>query len=401
MARVDATGISPTDLSGYIELLQERFRDEFGSDLALDPETPAGQFISISALMLTEADESLVDLANALSLSSSRGKQLDDLGTLLHVNRRQALRTRVQGTLTGQAGTLVRAGSRAKKDDGTEFETLSDATIAANGMVNVEFVAVDSGPIRAPAGTINQIVTLISGWETVNNAADATQIGESQESDFSFRRRYDRLTGQNSVSTFDALRAALFNAGARRVRIEENETAAPVTRQGLTIAAQGVMAIVLGGAVDSIAEAVLDNKPLGAAMSGNTPHSDGPAAGRFQTVTETPLRVVIELTVLPGTAFPGDGVNRIRAALVSYANGTFEAGEQQFETDGFQIGEIIDLNRLRVPLYSVPGHSIDTFTVRVRGSGDTTTDTALPATPNLDVLYTLTGEDVEISVTTT
>ena len=101
MATISETGIIPTDLQGYKNLLEDKFREEFGTSLSIDAETPAGQIISIASLMLAEADESLVKIANGMSVNTSSGIQLDDLSTLLHVARRGATFTQVVCTLTG------------------------------------------------------------------------------------------------------------------------------------------------------------------------------------------------------------------------------------------------------------------------------------------------------------
>ena len=402
MATVDETGITPVDLQGYKILLEEQFREEFGETLSVDPETPAGQIISVAALMLTEADENLVSIANGMSVNHSNGSQVDDLMSLLHVSRISETFTEVSATISGVAGTLVAQGSRAKKEStGEEFELVSSETIGADGTIVGNFRAVNSGPIEVLAGQLNSIVTLVSGWEAVRNAAGHTFLGDNSESDVNAKHRYRQITAQNGCATRDALQSAIINAGATRVRIEENDTTSAVTRQGLSIAGPGIMVIVLGGDVDAIANSVLQHKPLGVAMSGNQNHSTGPTGGIYQRVTQTAVRIALSINVLPGSVFPGDGVEKIRDAMVKYADGRFVGGQDQFEVDGFQIGETIDVSRLRVPIFSVPGHSINSITVKAKGSGNVETDTDLPATAPLATLYTLAADDIAITVTTT
>ena len=402
MAAIDETGITPVDLQGYKILLEEQFREEFGETLSVDPETPTGQIISIAALMLTEADENLVSIANGMSVNHSAGSQVDDLLSLLHVSRQPETFTRVTATLSGVSGTNVPIGSRVKKETtGEEFELVSSVTIGADGTIDGLFRSVTSGEITVAAGQLNSIITLISGWETVNNASGEIFVGSISESDVRAKGRYRQITAQNGCATRDSLQAAVINAGATRVRIEENDTTSSVTRQGLAIAGPGIMVIALGGDIDSIANAVLLHKPLGVAMSGNQNHSTGATNGIYQRVTQTATRVALSINVIPGSVFPGDGVEKIRGAMVDYASGRFLGGQDQFEVDGFQIGETIDLNRLRVPIFSVPGHSINSLSVKVKGSGDTTTDTDLPATAPLATLYTLAADDIAITVTTT
>ena len=402
MATIDESGVTPVDLQGYKEILENTFREEFGESLSVDPETPAGQIISVAALMLAEADENVVSLGNSMSIAHSVGGQVDDLIGLLHVSRATETYTRVSATLSGVVGTVIPQGSRAKQETtGEEFELISTVTIGADSTIDGNFRAVNPGPVSVPAGQLNSVVTLVSGWETVRNAAGETFLGENSESDVRVKSRYRLITAQNGCATRDALQAAVINAGATRVRIEENDTTSAVTRQGLSIAGPGIMVIALGGDVDSVANAVLQHKPLGVAMSGNQNHSGGATNGIYQRVTRTAVRVALSINVIPGSVFPGDGVDKIRSEMVKYAAGQFVGGLNQFEVDGFQIGETINLERLRVPIFSVPGHSINSLGVKVKGSGDTTTDTDLPGTAPLATLYTLAAEDIAITVTTT
>ena len=87
MARVTAQGIEPTTLQGYIEALEAAFRSALGEDLDLAPETPGAQLVGTLALTLTEVDEALVAVGNAMSRSRALGVQLDDLGSLLGIPR--------------------------------------------------------------------------------------------------------------------------------------------------------------------------------------------------------------------------------------------------------------------------------------------------------------------------
>ena len=390
MATVDETGITPTSLYEYKTMLDGRFRDEFGASLNVEPETPAGQIISVMALSLTESDESVVNIGNAMSLASAAGNQLDDLASLLHVDREGETFTEVDCTIAGVSGTTVAKNSKIKTLAGEVFLLKTAVTIGATGTVTGRFVSSVSGPVQPAAGQINTIVDLIPGWETVTNPAAPTDLGRKSEDDSVYRNRYRESTARNACTPKDALKAELIGAGATRVRIEQNDTAASVTRQGLQIAARGVMAIVLGGETSDIADAVLNHKPLGVTMSGNTAVAD---SGRFQRVVETPIVVTMSITTF--RHFPADGLSKIKQALVDYSNGVFRGGPGQFEVDGFQIGDAIDTSRFQVPAFSVAGHKVTAFTVQIKGPPLA----ALPATPNLNVLYTLAAADITITPT--
>lgn len=122
MAVVNPQGITPTDLTGYRELFQTRFQAAFGPDLALEPETVQGEIIGIMALSATEADEALVAVAQGMSVGRGVGTQLDDLGSLLAINREVAVKSTVSATVAGVVSSLVPAGAIVKT---TVFQLLA------------------------------------------------------------------------------------------------------------------------------------------------------------------------------------------------------------------------------------------------------------------------------------
>ena len=385
MAQITNEGITTRDLAGYRTLLEERYRDAFGADVALDAETPFGQIIGIEALALAEYDEQFAAMVNGVAVGSAQGRQQDDLGSLLNIARGGATHSTVTITIAGEAGTAIPSGSRARTNAGDEWETTGDATIPNTGSTTVAAQAVEEGEVEAAAGTITTIVTLIAGWETVTNAAAAVP-GVARTRDSLYRTQYRARTGRLAAAPLDALRAGLSEAGVTRQRIEENYTSAAVTRQTLTIAAHSVMCIVEGGTDAAIAAAILERKGLGTGMSGAT--TAGGAS--FQRISEVPIAVEVETTA--NSRFPAAGLANMRANLVAYGLGTWESGAGDFDTEGFQIGELIDSNRLLSPINAVPGHRVTSLEVTLSNGN------ALPATIALNGLYTLDIGDVTVTI---
>ena len=372
MATVDGAGITPRDLSGYVDLLRERFLAEYGSDLSLAPETIQGQIIAIMSLSGTEQDEALVAVANGLDITRAIGNQLVALGSILGITKTAGARSTVMATLSGTSGTTIPIGSRARTAAGDEFALDAAATIPVGGSIDAEMSAVVDGPVPAAAGALSQIVTLVSGWTGVTNAAAAT-LGRFTETDSEFRTRYGLLTARLASSGADALRAALVGAGAERIRVEVNATSADVTLQTLTTPAHGILVIAEGGEDADIAAAILRVKHLGAAMGGST--TDGGAM--FERVAEVPVKVAF--TILLGADIPSDGLTRIRTGLVAHS-------------ETFVIGEAIDTSRLLTPILAVPGHSITVQPVLTSGGS------ALPALPALNERYAIASGDIAITL---
>ena len=84
-------------------------------------------------------------------------------------------KTTVIATLGGVAGTVIPVGTQATT--GTYiFNTLTEVTIPAGGLIDVEFQAVASGVVPCLATTLNTRITVIAGWNTVTNAFGPTNL---------------------------------------------------------------------------------------------------------------------------------------------------------------------------------------------------------------------------------
>ena len=390
MATVTPQGIVGRDLTGWRTLLETRWRVAFGDDFAVDPETPAGGIIGIMAATGAEADEGVVALSNALSPSRALDSEQDVLGELIGLPRHGSTRSRVTLTLAGVTGTTIPAFSRARTSSGSEFRTVVAAVLPAGGSIQVVAEAVELGAVAAPAGSVNQIVTQVAGWETVTNPEDAAP-GIAQESNLAYRSRYQASTGRLARGPVDAIYAALIEAGATDFRVEVNKTSVDKIVTTFTIPRHSIFVIVKAGQDGDIAAALIRSKGLGTpTYAGAGARAVTVGAIMFRRPEEVP--VALALTIDVDAEFLADGLNEIRRNLADYAAGTWTGGTGQFDTRGFRIGEPVDLRRLQSPINAVPGHLITALAV---------TDTnavALPAVTPTDRLYTLAEAGVTITV---
>ena len=86
------------------------------------------------------------------------------------------VQTVVIGTITGTPTTVIPAGSQASSG-GFVYQTLASVTIPAGGSIQTTFQCLTAGAITCPAGSLDTIVTVISGWTSVTNANDGTSSG--------------------------------------------------------------------------------------------------------------------------------------------------------------------------------------------------------------------------------
>ena len=261
MGRYDDAGFTPESRTEWEAKTTQEFLDELGEDYALEDETVIQQLISLSALGRTVQDEHTVRQIQGLSLFNATKGQLDDLGTLLRILRRRPAHSTVTARLSGVDGTTVRSGSRARTTGGHLFATTEDAVLTEAG-VDVPMASVDLGPIPAPAGSLNAIVTGVTGWETVRNERSAI-LGRISESDIHYRLSQTRKSAQGAVAHMNALKAGCYAAGADKLWAESNDDDDPQDYQGWTIGPHGLMVIATGSTDAALDAAVQTYRGMG------------------------------------------------------------------------------------------------------------------------------------------
>ena len=402
MAILTNSGIISTDLTEYVQQYQAAFPAALGQDTVTASESPQGQIAGILALLATELDELAVHIASGLNLHTISGRQVDDYGTLLGLPRREETRTTVTAIVTGEEGTILPLGVRARTDGNVDYELIEQVLIDSTGEAEATFQAVLSGPFELAPGELNQILTTVSGWTAITNT-QAGITGRTRESDVEYQGRYFDIVATHAAESAEAIRARVLQVpGVTACVVRENTGTAPVTIQGITIPAGNFVVIVEGGLDGDIAQAIAETKPLTISPSGAESalyvHPQGFAVPiQFTRVDLVPLSITVNTAVALHT-FPTDGIDQIRAGLVSYVAGTYAlAGTTGlFDFSGLGVGESIDVLRMYTPIHAVSGHTVTSVTItETRGS----TTQALTS-PALNERYTLSADDVTINVTT-
>lgn len=248
-------------MSDYTAKTFTAYRDAMLSDFAADPNggtldpTDSGNVLVIVftqvALQLAALDEGVQALYDQLDPDNAQGVQLDAIGALRGVPRNQPTSSTATVTLTGTAGTIIPAGKVVEGggSDGTARWTLSaDATVGGGGTVDVTVTAQEAGLITAGIGEITTIVTPVSGWTAVTNAAavsESTTAGVAREVDSAYRLRQAdslQITGSTNAA---AIRAALRDLDFVTTAIVlENDTGSSTTIGGVTVSANSIAVII-------------------------------------------------------------------------------------------------------------------------------------------------------------
>lgn len=334
-----------------------------------DPTTGEYPFINID-------DDSVVamivgifseQLASAWEASYEAYKQFDPLQNsgpgqsatvqLNGITRRWGVGSELSFTLRGLTGYTVPKGSKISDQQGVYvFETLTDATIGANGEAKVTGICLTKGPLEFAKGEINSIQTPMYGWSGAVNTEQLT-IGTLEETDEQLRERQQVSTSLTSYRQVEAIYAAVRAVeGTKFVRVFVNSSEYPTDTRGIPFKEIAVLAE--GGDPDAIVDAMWYRLPVGVQGYGTTKLTRYDSQGLSYTIafsrpTEVPIYVEVRLRITNRVAYPDDAPAQIKANIVAYA----EYAGSSYE--GFPPGADVITSRLYTPVNEVPGFSVD------------------------------------------
>lgn len=316
--------------------VEAEWREAFGQDLDVSPDTPQGVLITAEVEARDAVARNNAEVANQINPDISGGVWLDAIWALTGGQRRGATASFLPSVeLTGQPGTLIPAGSEAVVQASRErFRTLAPVTLDGAGVATVDMQAVTLGPVACPVGALDTIATTVLGWETVTNPVAAI-IGTSQESDFASRQRRRNTLALQGISTPQAVTSRLYAVkGVQSLVFRENILPTTETIDGIPLVPHSVYACVSGGDDADIAQALLETKTVGANWNGAVlVNVIEPTSGQVYPVRfdrPTPVLIYVRVTV---RATPLDAESLVRNAIINYANGQSD-GEP-----GFAVGE--------------------------------------------------------------
>lgn len=329
------TGVIVPDTSATQDQVISEWRQAFGADLIVTPNTPQGLMIAAQTLARDNQLRNNAAVANQINPDLSGGIFLDALLALYGSERQGATRSYLLGVeLHGAPGTVIPEGSQARVGtSGALFATTSAIVLAADGSGVAGFQALEAGPIAVSPGALDTIVTGVLGWDTVTNPTAAIP-GTVEESDAAARRRRRIELGKQGTALPSAIQGTVYAVpGVRSVQFLENVAATTQTVEGISLVAHSIWVCVAGGADSDVAFAILSKKSLGANYNGTTTvNVTEPVTGQVYAVKfqrPDPVAIYAAFTVEQGT-YVGDPTEVIKASVLAYANGEVD-GEEGFQ----------------------------------------------------------------------
>jgi uncharacterized phage protein gp47/JayE len=369
--QLTATGLELDDFETVRALIVTQLRSTISAILDVSPDQPVGQLTDIFTEHRQQHSELLQEIYSAMDPEQATGQSLDAICSMTGTYRNPATAGTVALTLNLNAATTVPAGSIAAVTGDPDNQWILDAAVTSVGAGNYPGAATASntGVIPAVAGTITTIVTPVVGWNSVTNAADATE-GEERESDTDLRLRREQELQQGGSTSLGAVVAAV-SAIEEVIQVVGYENVRSYVQDGMP--PKSIEIVYWAGAttptpaatVAEIAETIQSEKAGGIEAYGTDTDGDTPPT-QYETVTDDygtylisftraeDLRVVLTYVLTTNSDYPGNAT--FRAYVSSWCDDNLGIGDDVYYTKMIDVG------------YNVAG--IDNLTLTLNFFGD-------------------------------
>jgi hypothetical protein len=209
-----------------------------------------------------------------------------------------------------------------------------------------DFISNLTGPLSVPIGSLDTIITSVSGWKEITNpVAGVSGANEETDQALLLRRRRELIKGKATESAMKTELAKVDNVSS--VEVVSNRTNATVDGQNK----KSVESIFAGGDNDDIAQAIYGNIAAGMEWFGRggfsgiaTDPSDGQTfVVPFSRPTEKYVHVRFTRIDNTEQALPSDYVVQIKTATAVFGASRYKLGDDIIKTE------------LAIPFYAVQG----------------------------------------------
>lgn len=237
-----------------------------------DPAAPLGQVVDLLTAEVEAKNAELAFIANQYNPESATGVFLDGLAALYGLTRKLSEPTVVTCQCRGLRGTVIPFGAIVQDDSGRQLRMMTGGgvTIGDAGTVEAPFACVEHGPIEVGAGTVTKIVTVVAGWDAVDNAA-AGITGRDIEHDGELLTRMRESYAINANGTVWNIQANLSQLdGVIDCVVLENYTNETQTQYSVNLGAHSIAVCIVGGDDTEIARTIFERKSGGCGTNGET-----------------------------------------------------------------------------------------------------------------------------------
>lgn len=405
MAEITDLGFIPKTQNEYFDDETQLYRN-IDSNWNLEPSTPDGLKAAHDAEIFGNLDEVAQRAYNSKDRSKARGVELDDIGALIGSRRSLGTPSTVQLTLEGVPGTQILSGDLVDSGNNTpQWAINSNVVISSEGNVNVNATAQVNGAIEANVNTINRIVTTRGGWQSVTNPAVAVS-GTAKQNDSSYRIEQSLSVGRPGNNQIDNLLGEILAVdGVRRAKVYENDTNSATVHpvdNPFGLPANSVTPIIDGGTNADVAFAIYIKKNPGVRLNqSGVPIQETVVSKRFpqnSKVIRFARPLDVQMTIIidienDGT-LPSNVGDLITDSILQYTAGTLIPADAGFNTQGFDIGEDVPVNRMVTPVNQVIGSFGNSYINSIKVNGQTTGVVAI----NFNQLSRFTSSNITVVI---
>lgn len=346
---LDEKGLTVPDLDTVYQWFCDEYRNIYGADVILTPDTQDGQWIGIQAQAVHDLMDVCALIYNSFSPATAMADALDKNVRISGISRKIATYSMCDVKIIGTAGTEISGGS--VKDNVNRVWNLPDrVTVPVSGEIIVTATAAEPGEWRALPNTLTVINTPTRGWISVTNENEATP-GNSIETDAELRRRQAQSVAMPSQSILSGIVGEVSTiVGVTRLKAYENDSD---TTDSNGIPAHSNCIVVEGGDVNLIADAIFRHKTAGSGTYGDTAIEVTDKYGLQSVIKfQRPeyVRIQAEIEIKPLKGYSNVYAEEIKSRLEEYIN-------------GLDIGDNVFIARLIPVILACNTSNTDTFDI--------------------------------------
>lgn len=242
-------------------------------------------FTNILIVLFTEVWETLEGVYHLMSPDNAFGLNQDNLFASVNVPRLLPRKSTVVLTLTNTntSDLIIPSGQIVKQSaNNVQWFTTEEVTIPASSTITCNAESEFYGDYTASIGTIDTIVTPISGWSDVTNLSEAL-TGQAYETDAEYRLRKEKVLATSQGGILPSIKARILNEieGVTYCDGMENNTDY-TDLNGLL--PHSISLTIVGGADADIAQLLADIKGNGINTNGSEEYTITDSQGNTRTV---------------------------------------------------------------------------------------------------------------------
>lgn len=352
MATLTETGIQIERLNDIVARLESGFRQIYGQNIDLSPNTPDGQLVGLLTQMKMDIEELAENIYRQLDPDVATGAWLEQRVAYAGLMRRTASYSYLRSViLTGEPNTPLYAGITASDPHKVRWILVADVQLDSNGSARADFRSEQFGAYNLAANTPLTIETITLGLNTATTFESA-EVGVEEETDQQLRERFWISRTKNATNSAEAIAAKIRALpDVKQVRILENNTA---ERDKWGVAPYSLNIIVDGGEDSQIADVIYHNKGAGVGLQGavevSLQRDNERRILRFDRVQSVDIQISMRCVRYEDfTEIDKDEIKRL------------------LTTQAFEIGQSVSLSRLYSPINRVGGFWVKELNIARKG----------------------------------